>query len=342
MEDEDGAVRALGLGSFAMVMATGIVSVDMRGRAVPWVSVTLLAIAVAAYAALLVRTCGRLADDAGALRAELSDPGRAFGSFAFVAATGVLGVRVALAGDVPVALVALVISVVALVALGAFVPRSVARGGGPGPSVADGTWFLFAVACQSVAVLAATTEPDASGGARALTPLAVVGWFAGAVVYVVVLLRIVGRVRRHGMRPAELRPPYWVTMGATAITVLAGARIMGMREAADFGPVRDVVAAASIAFWAFGTVLVPVLAVAMWWRHVHHRVPLRYEPAWWSAVFPLGMYGAASIGLGAAAHLPVSSAIGAAEIWLALAVWLVLFTALLLHLARLGLQRIGR
>jgi tellurite resistance protein TehA-like permease len=58
-------------------------------------------------------------------------------------------------------------------------------------------------------------------------------------------------------------------------------------------------------------------------------------------VFPLGMYGAASVGLGAAAHLPVASTIGAAEIWLAFAVWLVLFTALLLHLARLGLRRLG-
>ncbi|HEX6445590.1 MAG TPA: tellurite resistance/C4-dicarboxylate transporter family protein [Streptosporangiales bacterium] len=337
-------MRALGLGSFAMVMATGIVSVDMHGRAVPWVSVALLAVAAAAYAVLVVRTCARLAGEAGALRAELSDPGRAFGSFAFVAATGVLGVRVALAGDEPVAFAALAVAVVALLALGLLVPWRVARGSGPGRSLADGTWFLCAVACQSVAVLAATTEPGigTGGGARALTPLAVAGWVAGAVLYVFVLLRIVGRFRRRGMRPAELHPPYWVTMGATAITVLAGARIMGMRETPSFVPVRDVVGVASIAFWAFGTALVPVLLAGMWWRHVRHRVRLRYEPAWWSAVFPLGMYGAASLGLGAAAHLPVTSAIGAAEVWLALAVWLILFTALLLHLSRLALRRAGR
>lgn len=335
-------MRALGLGSFAMVMATGIVSVDMRDRAVPWVSTALLWVAVAGYAVLLARTGRRLAGDTATLRAELSDPGRAFGSFAFVAATGVLGVRVALAGDEPVALLALVVALAALLALGAIVPRWVAHRGGPGPSVADGTWFLCAVACQSVAVLAATTEPTTGAGARVLTPLAVAGWLAGAVLYVVVLARIVGRLRRHGMRPADLHPPYWVTMGATAITVVAGARITAMRETASFVSVRAFVDGASIGFWVLGTALVPVLVVAMWWRHVHHRVPLRYEPAWWSAVFPLGMYGAASIAVGGAAHLPVATAIGAVEIWLALAVWLVQFAALVGHLARLALRRVER
>lgn len=334
-------MRALGLGSFAMVMATGIVSVDMRERAVPWVSTVLLWIAVAGYAVLVARTGSRLTAGTSALRAELSDPARAFGSFAFVAATGVLGVRVALAGDLPVALVALAVAGAALLALGAAVPHGVTRGRAAGPSVTDGSWFLCAVGCQSVAVLAATTEPTADGGALVLTPLAIACWLAGAVLYVVVLVRIVRRVRRHGMRPAELHPPYWVTMGATAITVLAGARIMRMREAPVFAAVRGVVGDASVVFWVLGTALVPVLVVAMWWRHVHHRVPLRYEPAWWSAVFPLGMYGGASIAVGAAARLPVASAIGDAEIWLALAAWLVLFAALLAHLARLALVRIS-
>lgn len=325
-----------------MVMATGIVSVDMRGRAVPWVSTALLWVAVAGYVVLVARTCGRLTAGTDALRAELSDPARAFGSFAFVAATGVLGVRVALAGDVSVALVALAVAGAALLALAAAVPRGVTRCRAAGLSVVDGSWFLCAVACQSVAVLAATTEPTADGGTLVLTPIAVTGWLVGIVLYVAVLARIVRRLRRHGMRPADLHPPYWVTMGATAITVLAGARIMGMREVPAFAAVRPLVVDASVVFWVLGTALVPVLVVAMWWRHVHHRVPLHYEPAWWSAVFPLGMYGAASIAVGAAVRLPAASTIGAAEIWLALAVWLVLFAALLAHLARVALGRISR
>ena len=26
------------------------------------------------------------------------------------------------------------------------------------------------------------------------------------------------------------------------------------------------------------------------WRHVYRRFPLRYDPLYWGAVFPLGMY----------------------------------------------------
>ena len=58
-------------------------------------------------------------------------------------------------------------------------------------------------------------------------------------------------------------------------------------------------------FWAFATWLIPVLVAAGWWRHVIHRVPLRYEATLWSIVFPLGMYAVAGIYLGRADHLPV-------------------------------------
>ncbi|KOT60595.1 MULTISPECIES: SLAC1 family transporter [Streptomyces] len=52
-----------------------------------------------------------------------------------------------------------------------------------------------------------------------------------------------------------------------------------------------------VAGWA--TSLIPVLLAAGVWRHVRHRVPLRYEPSWWSAVFPIGMYAVAWAALGA-------------------------------------------
>lgn len=332
-------MRSLGLGSFAMVMATGIVSVDMRGRAPAWVSITLLWLAVAGYAVLVARSGSRLVADAGALRDELSDPARAFGAFAFVAATGVLGVRIGLAGQPRGALTALVVATAALLMLGIGVWRSLPRRDAVTVR-ADGTWFLCAVACQSVAVLAATEEP-ATGG-PILTPVAVGCWLAGAVLYVAVLVRVAARLRRHGVRPAEFHPPYWVAMGATAITVLAGARIMSMRETPAFAVVRGVVDGVSVSFWVLGSALFAVLVVAMWWRHVVHRVPLRYEPAWWSAVFPLGMYGAASLGLGTAAELPFPRAVGGGEIWLGLAAWLVVFAAMLGHLARAGSHRTGR
>ena len=87
-------------------------------------------------------------------------------------------------------------------------------------------------------------------------------------------------------------------------------------------------------FWAFGTWLIPPLIAAGWWRHVIHRIPLRYEPTLWSVVFPLGMYGVGGHYLGQADHLPIVQSIGADESWVALAAWALTFLAMLRHLIR--------
>jgi tellurite resistance protein TehA-like permease len=136
------------------------------------------------------------------------------------------------------------------------------------------------------------------------------------------------------LRPEELNPPYWVSMGAMAITVLSGARIVEMADAPMVNATRGLVAGVSVVFWAFGSWLIVPLVAAGWWRHVVHRIPLRYEATWWSVVFPLGMYGVAGQYLGVADGLPIVEGIGKYETWVALTVWALAFVAMLVHLAR--------
>lgn len=73
--------------------------------------------------------------------------------------------------------------------------------------------------------------------------------------------------------------------------------------------------------WAWATWLIPVLVAVGVWRHVAHRIPLRYEASWWSIVFPMGMYAVASMNLGTADSLPFVQRIGTTWLWLAVAVW---------------------
>jgi tellurite resistance protein TehA-like permease len=68
------------------------------------------------------------------------------------------------------------------------------------------------------------------------------------------------------------------------------------------------------------------------WRHIVHRVPLGYEAALWSIIFPLGMYSVASYSLNAEDHLPIAGVVGEVEGWFALAAWVVTFAAMLYHL----------
>ena len=46
----------------------------------------------------------------------------------------------------------------------------------------------------------------------------------------------------------------------------------------------------TLLFWATATWWIPMLVILGVWRHVYRRFPLRYDPLYWGAVFPLGMY----------------------------------------------------
>jgi len=107
-----------------------------------------------------------------------------------------------------------------------------------------------------------------------------------------------------------------------------------MADAPMVAATRGLIAGASVVFWAFGSWLIPALVAAGWWRHVVHRIPLRYEATWWSIVFPLGMYGVAGHYLGHADHLPIVHTIGEDETWVALTVWVLVFASMLVSLYR--------
>ena len=67
----------------------------------------------------------------------------------------------------------------------------------------------------------------------------------------------------------------------------------------------------------FGTWWIPLLVVLGYWRHIRHRWPLSHEPAWWSVVFPLGMYSVATLTFGQVAHLAFMTALSRFMLWLA-------------------------
>jgi tellurite resistance protein TehA-like permease len=330
------AARTVNPGYFALVMGTGILSVGMDNHHRTGLSLALLWIAIGSYAVLVVLNCWRVVSFRPQLAADFSDPRRAFGFFTFVAGTDVLGTRLAIAGWRGIALALLVVGWVSWLVLGYVVPWTAVLGRSVRPVVAaaNGTWFIWVVGSQSIAVLAAALEPQTHGGRRELALLAVFSWSVGVFLYAAAGIFVAARLMLYPLDPADLTPPYWVAMGATAITVLAGARIVQMADAPMVAATRGLVAGASVVFWAFGSWLIPVLVAAGWWRHVVHRLPLRYEAAWWSVVFPLGMYGVAGHYIGRADSLPIVRTIGENETWVALAVWAAVFAAMLTHLFR--------
>ena len=167
----------------------------------------------------------------------------------------------------------------------------------------NGSWLLWVVSTQSIALTAAVLVPAWPSQARLLASVATGMWSLGLVLYLLIVSLILLRWLTVPMTPQALGPPYWILMGATAITVLAGAKILvlpgtlpAVRATAGF------VEGFSYALWAFGTWWIPLLVILGCWRHVRQRWPLTCEPPMWSVVFPLGMYSVATLTFGQAAR----------------------------------------
>ena len=69
------------------------------------------------------------------------------------------------------------------------------------------------------------------------------------------------------------------------------------------------------------------------WRHIYKRFPLRYDPLYWGAVFPLGMYGACTWQLDQAMEFGFLTGLTHAFFYIALAAWTATFAGMLYTLA---------
>lgn len=330
----DDGVRTLSPVYFALVMATGVISLGLDLEGFHAASIVLFSIAALAYAIILVMTVWRVLRHRDAFVADLANPATAFGFFTFVAGTNVLAARATAQAWHGMALALLVLAGASWLILGYVVPWMAALGRATHPVLprANGSWFIWVVASQSVAVTTASLEPDFRWARDAFAAFAVLGWAVGIFLYGIVGVCVVMRMLLYDVRAADLGHPYWVTMGAAAITVLAGAMIVDMDASPVVDSVRALVAGSSVLFWAFATWLIPALVAVDWWRHVRRRLPLSYEPGLWGMVFPLGMYAVAGLYLGHADRLPLAGRIGDVALWVALAVWLVVFVAMLRRL----------
>ncbi len=65
------------------------------------------------------------------------------------------------------------------------------------------------------------------------------------------------------------------------------------------------------------------------WRHVLQRVPISYDPQYWSLVFPLGMYTVATFILEKATGLTLLAPVPPLVVYPALLAWLLTFTGTL-------------
>jgi tellurite resistance protein TehA-like permease len=135
--------------------------------------------------------------------------------------------------------------------------------------------------------------------------------------------------------PADLAPTYWINMGAMAISAVAGSLLIANSAQAHFlGSLRPFLEGFTVFYWATGTWWIPMIAILVVWRYGYRRDPLAYDPLFWGAVFPLGMYAVATFRMAQVLDLDFLDAIPRVFLVAALVAWLAAFTGLLRSLAR--------
>ncbi len=293
-------------GYFALVMATGIVAIAADQQDLTLLAETLYVIAVAAYVVLAALLVLRLIRFWPLFAADVTNHAKGFAFLTTVAATNVLAsASIVVHGwwDLAWALWWVSLALWAAFVYATLIAVVIDRDKPGLQGGINGSWFLLTVSTQSIAVVAGLFLTRTDSDALAFTAIA--AFTLGIVLYLIVMTMVFLRWTFQPLDPTEADPPAWIAAGAVAITVLAGSNIL---LAAEQAPVRiarlaPFLEGLVVMAWATATFWFPLMIAIGVWRHIVRRVPLRYHPSYWSMVFPLGMYGAATYRMRAAIDL---------------------------------------
>jgi tellurite resistance protein TehA-like permease len=325
--------------SFALVMATGIVSIATQLLGPRWLAAALLWLNVAFYLLLWSATALRVVRFPSRVMADVSHHGRSVGFFTTVAATCVIGSQVWLIGGAWRAAAALWmfgIFLWATVTYTVFTALTIKAEKPPLAEGINGGWLVAVVAAQSVSVLG--SQLSQGQGFGAYTPqmlLFCLGmWLGGGMLYIWIISLIFYRYTFFPMTPSDLAPPYWINMGAVAISTLAGAMLIAAAPQSELlHSLLPFLKGLTLLFWATATWWIPMLVILGIWRHVYMRFPLQYDPLYWGAVFPLGMYTVCTFRLAHSIDAPYLLMIPHVSVYVALVAWAVAMIGLVRHVS---------
>lgn len=334
-------IRHLFPGYFSLVMATGIIGIAAHLFEYHVIADGLFFLNLLMYTILCVLLCLRITWCFEDFFQDLTSHIRGPGFFTVVAATNVLGSQfITQKGQHTPATILWMTGVVLwlIIIYSFFTAITIKRDSPRIQKGLNGSWLISIVATQSVAVLGMLISPwilESEPQQEMFIFSMIVFYLIGCMLYIIVITMIIYRFSFYQLKPEDLSAPYWINMGAVAITTLAGSMIiLQMDEQVVLLEFKNYLKGFTLFFWSIGTWWIPLLLILGFWRHFIKNIPLPwtdkgYDPSYWGMVFPLGMYTVCTYRLSQALDLSFLMVIPTYFIYLAFAGWLATFTGLL-------------
>ena len=317
---------------FALVMATGIVSTGANLFHLSLVSSVLFWINNVEYGLLFILFGSRFFGFFPALRADLASHEKGAGFFTVVAGSCILGTQYALVKHtyLPATLLWLFALAVWLLLVYSFLTLVITQPEKPPVEKGiSGVWLLLVVATQSLVILGATLAPHLTVWTDAFLFFALSAYFLGLVFYLILITLIVYRLAFLPLDAEAFKPPYWIMMGAAAISTLSGVTVIQNLDTTGlFQVFKPVLTGMSLLTWATSTGWIPLLVVLSIWRYTVKKVKLTYHPQYWAFVFCVGMYSVCTWHLADYIATPYLKRIAGLFLYVSLAAWLLTFLSM--------------
>ncbi|MDH6196092.1 hypothetical protein M2272_002735 [Mycobacterium frederiksbergense] len=277
---------------FAAVMATGIVSIAAADHDLGFLSCPLALLAIIALPVLMCLTVARWRSF------DLRDIDTVIGLFTYVAACSVLAGR--FAEYRPAVWVFGALALLGWLALVPVLLLRMRRLGWTGLcGRARGSWELVSVATSGLAIV------FVAGGTMFW---AFIFWVLALGLYGVMTTLIACRALMEPGLRRNVPPDHWILMGGVAIATVAGERIHAQLPP---GPLADAVQVVTVVTLAVAASQIVPLAITGWRQLLD-----------WPAVFPLGMFSAASYSVALEIGWQSLVVVSYVFLWIAFAAWL--------------------